>query len=56
VRKHEYTCAMCKGEFVSDRPEGEAVDELKAIFGTTLEETECEEVCDVCWNTLPLPS
>jgi uncharacterized Zn ribbon protein len=50
--KGDYTCEHCKGTFRSERPDEEAEEELKDLFGTTLEETECVILCDDCWRKL----
>ena len=52
MKQLEYTCEHCKGEFVSDRPEGEAEEELQDLFGATLEETDCGIICDECFRKL----
>lgn len=48
----EYTCGHCKGRFMSERPDEEAKHELKDLFDTTLEETECVILCEDCWRKL----
>ncbi len=37
---------------MSERPDEEAKHELKDLFDTTLEETECVILCEDCWRKL----
>jgi hypothetical protein len=46
---HKYKCDMCKGEFESDRPQEEALAELKRDFGDVSTE-QCDQVCDDCYQ------
>ena len=47
-----YTCAMCKREFETDRPESESIDELHQQFGEDISPTDCDVVCDGCWEKI----
>lgn len=47
----KFTCARCHGTFISDRPEGEALDELKENFGDVSVD-DCAQVCDDCWEEI----
>lgn len=48
---HSFKCAMCDGEFVSDRPQEVATAELNRDFGNVPLE-QCDEVCDVCYQEI----
>jgi hypothetical protein len=46
-----YTCEHCGGTFVSPRPEDEALEELRSVFGQSKME-DCVIVCDTCYNKI----
>ena len=46
-----YTCAICKGTFYSDRPEEDALDELKENFGD-IPVDECSALCEDCYKKM----
>jgi hypothetical protein len=44
-----YTCALCKGTFVTEQPFEEVLDETLATFGYVPDVPERDEVCDDCY-------
>jgi hypothetical protein len=46
-----FICARCGGTFERDRPEGEARAEL-AEFWPGFDVTQCDVVCDACWDEI----
>lgn len=47
----DYTCEHCGGTFVSPRPDEEALEEVRGVFGR-VEKVDCVIVCDDCYNKL----
>lgn len=47
-----YTCAMCGGTFETERPDQEAVAEMRELWGSEMTKESCEVVCDDCFKEL----
>lgn len=45
----EYVCAVCRGSFVKEIPDSEAIAEMES-FGTAKED--CGIICDDCWKKM----
>lgn len=52
MKKEKYTCAMCKGEFVKEVPDEEAMAEMRENFGKGFKQEDCDIVCDDCYNKM----
>jgi len=47
----DFRCALCKEVFLKARPDSEAMEECKEIFGD-VQPGDCEQVCDDCWEKI----
>jgi hypothetical protein len=50
----QYRCTVCGGEFVSERPDGDAIAESDRLFGG--ESQDWAVLCDVCFKQVMLHS
>jgi len=52
MKENEYKCASCGGIFEFCRPDEDAVAELKENFGEGIDKTDCDIICDDCYNEI----
>lgn len=48
----KYTCTKCKEEFISDRPDEEAMKEYQQYFTWAPKSEPKVIICDNCWNII----
>lgn len=49
---NEFRCACCGLVFEKAKTDEEALQEVRSVFGTTVEASNCEMVCDDCYQEL----
>lgn len=46
-----YRCIICRGVFVSDRPEAEAIKEARERYGPQIQPRDLGTLCPDCWRS-----